>query len=52
METQTTSAFSEFNFSFPKSKFLFLFAGLVGLYYIAYLSLLINLMCRTGVRYF
>jgi hypothetical protein len=52
METQTTSPSSQFDFSFPKSKFLFLFAGVVGLYSLAYLALLINVLCKTGAHIF
>jgi len=52
METQITSSGASFDFNFPKSKFLFVFAGFVGLYGIVYLALLINVLSRTGSHIF
>jgi hypothetical protein len=51
MQSSMTTPGSEFKFTCPKAKFLFLFAGFVSLYGIVYLSYLINMMTRNGAHF-
>jgi hypothetical protein len=52
METHIMSSCKMNDLKFPKTRILFICAGFVGLYYVAYIILLINVICKTGSHIF